>query len=76
MYIPNNYWNYYSKLSNIIKKETNTIKKILIKLKNDKNYNNILLNIESIINYLNNIRLLKFYERPNYEEYKILIKSI
>lgn len=76
MYIPNNYWNYYNKLSNIIKKETNTIKKILIKLKNDKNYNNILLNIESIINYLNNIRLLKFYERPNYEEYKILIKSI
>lgn len=76
------YWNLYIGLENKYKKDINIITKILNDLQNnnilnhnlENNYKNI--NFNYIIQYLELSRNIKFSEKPDYNLFKILIKSI
>lgn len=69
---PEEYWNLYTSLENKYKKDINVIQQILNDMQN--NYNNI--NFKYIIKYLESVRNIKFSEKPDYNLFKIFIKSI
>lgn len=67
-------WKNYGDIDNNKKKDYNLIRDILININNNL-YENI-LNIKKLLNYLEFVRNIEFDGKPNYNNLKLLIKSI
>lgn len=70
---PQIYWKLYIQLDNLNKKDINFINHIINLFQKNYNYK---FNFDYIIKYLNLVRSIKFADKPNYELFKIFIKSI